>query len=102
MNTELKVGSFGYAIVAMENGYKVARKGWNGKGMWITISDNLQGKKLEADRFWNPHSKQAAIDNGGTMEVLPTIIMKTADNWILMGWLASQTDILAKDWEIVK
>jgi hypothetical protein len=28
--------------------------------------------------------------------------MKTADNCILMGWLASQTDILAEDWEILK
>ena len=102
MKKEVKIGSFGYAINAMKDGYKVARKGWNGKGMWIAISDNLQGKKLEADKFWNPHSKQAAIDNGGAMEVLPTIIMKTADNCILMGWLASQTDILAKDWEIVK
>ena len=100
-DSSLYVGCFGRAIQAMEQGYKVSRQGWNSKDMWITISDNLQGKPLEADKFWNPHSKQAAIDNGGSMEVLPTIIMKTADNKILMGWLASQTDMLAKDWEIV-
>ncbi len=93
--------TFGLAIEAMKKGEKVARKGWNGKNMWITISDNLQGAPLEADKFWNPHARQAAIDNGGSMKVLPTIIMKTSSNEILMGWLASQTDILADDWEIL-
>lgn len=34
-------------------------------------------------------------------KVLPCITMKTADNAILMGWLASQTDMLAEDWAIV-
>lgn len=93
--------SYGKAIEAMEEGHKVARKGWNGKGMWIAISDNLKQEPLPADRFWNPHAKQAALDNGGSMIVLPTIIMKTADNHILMGWLASQTDMLAKDWVVL-
>lgn len=92
--------SFGLAIEAMKKGHKVSRSGWNGKDMWITISDNLNGKPLEADKFWNPHSRQAAIDNGGSMEVLPAIIMKTADSKILMGWLASQTDMLSNDWGI--
>ncbi|WP_418294851.1 Thoeris anti-defense Tad2 family protein [Microvirga ossetica] len=35
---------------------------------------------------------------GQVAEVLPYIIMKTADDKILMGWLASQTDTLAEDW----
>jgi hypothetical protein len=37
-----------------------------------------------------------------TTQVLPCIIMKTATDEILMGWLASQTDILAEDWLIVE
>lgn len=95
------MADFGQAIKALKAGEKVARKGWNGKDMWIALSDNLEGKPLEADKFWNPHSRQAAVDNGGSMTVLPCIIMKTATNEILMGWLASQTDILAEDWIIV-
>lgn len=93
--------TFGLAIEAMKKGYKVGRRGWNGKGMFIAISDNLHNELLPAEKFWNPHARQAAIDNGGYMEVLPTVIMKTADNKILMGWLASQSDMLAEDWRIV-
>ena len=37
-----------------------------------------------------------------SVEVLPYILFKTADNKILMGWLASQTDILAEDWIILE
>lgn len=38
--------------------------------------------------------------NGGTTEGLPTICMKTADNKVLTGWLASQTDMLSEDWVV--
>jgi hypothetical protein len=37
-------------------------------------------------------------DDERLTEVLPYIIMKTADDKILMGWLASQSDMLAEDW----
>lgn len=92
--------SFGVAIDRMKSGYKVARKGWNGKGMWIAVGG--QPVELKADGFWNPHAKQHAIENGGSATVLPYIIFKTATGEILMGWLASQTDILAEDWEVVQ
>ena len=90
--------NFGQAIHYMKEGHKVARSGWNGKGMWITIG---KGATIHADNFWNPHTKQHAIDNGGTATVDDYIIMKTAAGTICMGWLASQADILADDWEIV-
>ena len=32
---------------------------------------------------------------------LPAIVLKTADNSFSVGWLASQTDMLADDWYIV-
>jgi hypothetical protein len=69
---------FGKALEALKDGKKVAREGWNGKGMWI----NLQVP--------DAHSKMT----------LPYIYMKTAcDNQV--PWLASQTDILATDWVLV-
>ena len=92
---------FGEAIAAMKHGEKVCRSGWNGKGMWISISRG-SAEPLPAEDFWNPNAKQAAVDNGGSMVVLPLIIMKTAANEILMGWLASQTDILAEDWMVAQ
>lgn len=49
----------------------------------------------------DPTLKDIADENGGEVEALGTICMKTADNKILTGWLASQTDILADDWFII-
>ncbi len=91
--------SFSHAIQEMKNGNRVARAGWNGKNMWICKGDGHPA--LTADKFWNKHTKEFAESNGGTAEVLPYLIMKTADNKILMGWLASQTDMLANDWCIL-
>lgn len=91
--------NFGQAIEALKQGKRVAREGWNGKGMWLALS---VGKPvLPANEFWNPHNKQFALENGGQAEVLSTITIKTADNKILMGWLASQTDMLSEDWCIL-
>lgn len=59
-----------------------------------------------AENFWSPHNAQFARDNGGTAIVLPSITMKTTNAHgrvgILMGWLASQTDMLSDDWRIVE
>lgn len=91
--------SFGYALEAAKNGYRIARAGWNGKGMWVCYGQG--NPALEAEKFWNPHTRKFAEESGGTAEVLPYLIFKTADNKILMGWLASQTDMLASDWCIL-
>lgn len=91
--------SFGEALIAIQNGFKVARAGWNGKGMWIAYGKGVS--VLPADQFWNPHSKQHALENGGSADVDPYIIMKTASGSICMGWLASQADMLSNDWEIL-
>lgn len=45
--------------------------------------------------------KEIVDANGGETEALGTICMKTADNKVLTGWLASQTDILSEDWVIL-
>jgi hypothetical protein len=92
--------TFGMAIEAMKAGHKVARAGWNGKGMWVALSPGSLA--LPAERFWNPHNKAFAEANGGTADVLPCITMKTADGKILMGWLASQTDMLSEDWTVLE
>lgn len=67
--------SFGQAVDILKEGGRVARRGWNGKGMWLEL------------QVPDTHSKMT----------LPYIYMKTADN-NLVPWLASQTDILSEDW----
>ena len=97
--------NFGLAIEALKRGAKVTRKGWNGKGMWLSLSGPLEGRVINADDFWSENNRQWARQFGGAM-VLPAITMKTVNahgrEAILMGWLASQTDMLSDDWMIVE
>ena len=93
--------TFGLALEALKMGKKVARAGWNGKGMWLSLSCH-GSREIPAENFWSPHNAEFARQNGGKATVLPSITIKTATGEILMGWLASQTDMLAEDWRIVE
>lgn len=90
--------TFGEAIEALKQGEKVARKGWNGKGMYLWLKP---AATIKAEWCKDPILKDIAEANGGEVEALGTICMKTADGKILTGWLASQTDMLLEDWVIV-
>jgi hypothetical protein len=81
--------NFGQAIMALKQGEKVAREGWNGKGMFLRLVfpyNNSQFDLVEKE-----------IE--GTFASF--IGMKTADN-MFVPWVASQTDMLAEDWMIVE
>ena len=88
--------TFGHAIEALKKGLMVARKGWNGKGMFLWLM-----KEADVKREWlkEPGIIAACGDND-TIHCLGSIRMKTAQGSILTGWLASQSDILADDWEV--
>lgn len=92
--------TFGLAIEALKKGHKVARKGWNGKGMWVSMTP---GKTLDLakDDIWTENIKSVAVANGGKVELQPYLTMKTANDTIQIGWLASQSDMLSEDWMIV-
>lgn len=90
--------SFSEALYALKAGSRVARAGWNGKGMWLTLSP---GGVIPADKFWAANNRAfAEAQPNGEVEVLPYITMKTADDKIV-PWLASQIDLLAEDWEVM-
>lgn len=91
--------NFGDAIKALKDGKKVARKGWNGKNMWLWLKPAVT---IKSEWCKDPMLKEIVDANGGETEALGTICMKTADNKILTGWLASQTDMLCEDWVIVE
>lgn len=93
--------TFGQALEQLKDGDRIAREGWNGKGMWLSLSGVVGGRPVAAENFWSPHNAEVARRNGGLATVLPCITMKTASGEILMGWLASQTDMLADDWMVV-
>lgn len=89
--------TFGLAIKALKAGHKVARNGWNGKGMFLWLKP---AATVKADWCKDPMLKGLAEANGGEIEALGTICMFTAQKQILSGWLASQTDMLSEDWMI--
>ena len=86
--------SFGDAIVYMKQGYKVARSGWNGKGMFLFL---VKGSTFKVNR----PPLLGIYPEGTEINYHAHIDMKTADNKIV-PWLASQTDMLAEDWVIVQ
>jgi len=88
----------GWAVKRMMNGERLTRRGWNGKDMWVTYSPGHPG--LSAESFWAPANAEYARSRGGAVPVHGCFTMKTADGGILMGWLASQTDLAATDWEV--
>lgn len=93
---------FGHALEMLKRGHRVARSGWNGKGMWLALSGPIEGRNIAVENFWSKPCSDFARDNGGSATVLPCINMKTATGEILMGWLASQTDMLASDWCVLE
>lgn len=70
--------TFSTALNLLKKKERLAREGWNGKGMYIELAD------------------MSAFENH-----LPFIMMKTADDKFV-PWLASQTDVLANDWTVVE
>jgi hypothetical protein len=91
---------FGEALRALKDGQRVARSGWDGKGMWLSLSGDGV-REIPSGAFWSANNAAYAHECGGTAKVLPCITLKTATGEILMGWLASQTDMLAEDWTTV-
>jgi hypothetical protein len=84
--------TFGDAIEALKDGERVARKGWNGKDMYVFLAH-------EADFVTD--ADISAFDQL-EVEVHDMLVMKTAQDTFQPGWLASQADMLAEDWYIVE
>lgn len=93
--------NFGLAIEALKQGHRIARRGWNGKGMFLFL---LTGGTVPKTAIHDPKLREVIDDKteGETFEALPTIRMWTTDNKVLTGWLASQTDMLSDDWQILE
>jgi hypothetical protein len=91
--------SFGDAILALKQGKRVSRAGWNGKGMWLVL---FPGTPVAQLREGTPYQTATGLP---ACEILPHIDMWTINaegrRAMLPGWLASQSDMLADDWSIV-
>lgn len=85
---------FGHAITMLKVGEAVARHGWNGKEMFLYLvpANEYPAQTGIAKEFWG---EDALVPYGAY------IAMKTAQGNVV-PWLASQTDVLATDWMVVK
>lgn len=83
--------TFGIALEMLKKGFRVARKGWNGKKQYIQLATAISYKSMDGDVVNCEHESigNKAIAFVGTSSVQ-------------MGWLASQADMLAEDWVIVE
>lgn len=87
--------NFGQALELLKDGLKLARKGWNGKGMWLLLVPASPSVRPVAG---TPYSKAGIT---GEVRINPHIDMFTADGCMQPGWSASQSDLMAGDWEVV-
>ncbi len=85
--------NFGGALAAMKVGCKVARAGWNGKGMFIFL---VPGSVFRVNR----PPLLGIYPEGTEINYHAHVDMKTADDKVV-PWLCSQTDLLAEDWNVV-
>jgi hypothetical protein len=98
--------TFGEAIEAAKQGKRIARIGWNGKGMFVfqrpedildidMVVNRVKSLPLSVKDFFGRSTEQA------TVKFTAYLCMYAADKSIVNGWLASQTDMLATDWVIL-
>lgn len=83
--------SFGLAIEAAKKGKKIARAGWNGKNQYVELAYGISYMNNSGEAVNVNHE---AIGNKAMAFV--------GTSGVQMGWLASQTDMLADDWKIVE
>lgn len=95
--------SFSEALIMLKDGRKVMRSGWNGKGMYVFLVKGESVTEQINDCYGDPHRYEcdySGYERGQSIPVRDALYMKTVDNQ-LVPWVASQTDILADDWQII-
>ena len=82
--------NFGKAINLLKEGKKLKRKGWNGKNQYIELATNISYKNADGEIININHKTMGnkAIAFVGT-------------SGVQIGWLASQSDMLSDDWELI-
>ena len=83
--------TFGLALEAMKKGFKVQRKGWNGKGQYVELAMNVS--------YMNPDGNGVNVDHEQMGNVAIAFV---GTSGVQLGWLASQADMLSEDWQVVK
>jgi hypothetical protein len=83
--------TFGLALELAKKGYRIARHGWNGKGLTVAVQQPTDGSDMSLPYLYMQYPSTPASDNAPSSHINARV-----------PWLASQTDILSSDWFIVK
>lgn len=103
--------TFGQALEALKHGSLVCRTGWNGKGMFIFmrpedqldvnfIINTVKSLPASLKKYYEVQESKLNQESIGRVKFTAYLCMKATDGTIVNGWLASQTDMLAEDWEV--
>lgn len=85
--------TFSVALDMLKQGRRVAREGWNGKGMFLFL---VPGSRFKVNR----PPLLGIYSEGTEISYHAHVDMKTAQGDVV-PWLCSQTDMLAEDWVTV-
>lgn len=99
-----QVHDIGWAVKQMQDGQKVRRAGWNGKDIFIVIMPQLNLPPFNTqgtDRKVNDRTAKW-IGEDKPLYCQPYVAMYTAQKLWQPGWLCSQADLLAIDWELAE
>lgn len=94
--------NFGQALEAAKAGQKILRQGWNGKGMYVVAMPGYAPIACNANT-----ARAHGIPLGTPVTTAPYLVMRAvnppgvAGLYLVPGWLASQTDMLAEDWSVI-
>lgn len=94
--------NFGQAIEAIKNGMAVSRNGWADKNLRIYLNEG-NSETLSPDRSGRIEGiseKLFSLGFTGTSTRLPNITAGIIGGSSVIGWVASQADMLAEDWII--
>lgn len=97
------MGNFGVAIKALKEGKRVAREGWNGKGLFVfkqvpasvrveiipkmtSVPDSVKNEMMKRKQALSYNNQMAIVNTQGDVD----------------SWVPSSSDVFAEDWLIVE
>lgn len=100
---ELKVLSFGEAIKALESGYTVRRKGWNGKGLMVfkQVPAHIGSDIIPTMQSLPTDAKNQVLANTGFIDYTSQCLIYNSETGCADSWVPSISDVFSKDWEIL-
>lgn len=82
--------NFGEALDLIKQGHKLQRKGWNGKNQYVELAACISYKNVRGE-----------IVNAYHNDIGSRCLAFVGTSGVQLGWLASQSDMLAEDWVTV-